>query len=213
MARQKKKSGCLTKIIGLFIIFVVLGALFGGNSGEKSNDQATTTNNPSPTVKADAYQTGKTTSDPTIAPTATPGIEEITALEAAQEIAMKANGSLVTTDAVKEEDGRVVINATIGKAMDATHAIIVGCEYTLNVSKSLFDNPSVDEITFCFDTEFRDAYGNPLTERALNIVIKRETAKKINYEWMKSEIYGKQSSFLDIVDFYSVHRLLESAIQ
>lgn len=86
------------------------------------------------------------------------------------------------------------------------------CRLYMTIARSLFTNNYAQTLVINFDTPGRDKYGNEIMVRAMEIFLKRETAKKINYEYMIQNLGTSTDAFLRITDRYYVHNDLKKGV-
>jgi hypothetical protein len=82
----------------------------------------------------------------------------------------------------------------------------------MNIARSLFTNNNAQTLVINFDTPGRDIYGNEITVRAMEIFITRDTAKKINYDYMLQNLVTSTYTFLRATDRHYVHSDLKNGV-
>jgi nucleosome binding factor SPN SPT16 subunit len=86
------------------------------------------------------------------------------------------------------------------------------CRIYMNIARSLFTNNNAQTLVINFDTPGRDIYGNEITVRAMEIFITRDTAKKINYDYMLQNLVTSTYTFLRATDRHYVHSDLKNGV-
>ena len=173
-------------------------------------------NTANPTKKATARPTATPTAKPTKTPkpTATPG-PDYSAMNletVAESLAKQYKGSAFEYVSVFENDGAVSIDMTLKSFFNEKTAVRDCCTFVLKVSKQLFTDSGAKSLIVNFDGAAKDAYGNSKKSRAIEILIKDSTAKKINYDYMIDHVWSSTSDFLSITDRYYVHPSLQKGV-
>lgn len=200
--QEGRTGGCMKPIlICVLILFAV--AIIAPNRGSDTKTS---------TAKAKASATVKPTATP--APTATP-VPDFPAMsteDAAAALSMYYAGSDFEYISVFEFDGAVSINVKLKPFLTARYAVRDCCIFSLNVSRYLFLHPEVKSLIICYDADGEDKYGNSTVSRAVEILLYRDTATKINYDRMLSRVWSSTKDYLDITDRYFVHQSLSNGV-
>lgn len=215
---EKKKKGCGHYILILLLIIIIAG-VFGGNSASDSqapqptaNDKVSTTQtgnvSSALTATPTATPTAKTTQIPAtkseVTPVAIPDATTMNATQAAQALAEYYSEGMHITEVEKTND---YISVTMHADSYFTRNAFVRscCRIMLNVSEHLFQNDGFESLHMKFTVPGRDKYGNETTVTGMTISLYRETAAKINYEYMRSNLGVTTKGFLQITDAYFAH--------
>lgn len=206
-----KRGGCASKIIWAFVAMFAI-AIFGRIlAGGGSSSSSGTTSRYTPTPEP-VWGVQRATATPTASPTAEPDYSDMPIEEAARILAtIHADGSFVL-DYVLEVEGGVLIEMTMESYFTAKTAVRDCCKFSLKVARKLFAHQGVKSLAIYYNTPGRDAYGNETMVRAMDIIISRDVAEQINYEYMLSHIYSSTADYLNIVDRYYVHRDLADGV-
>lgn len=206
-ATHKKRGGCASIIIWVFVAMfavVILGNIVGGSSGTSSPNTPSTTRR--------ATSTPRITKAPTPTPTEEPHYDRMPIDQAAESLANRFAGSSFTLDYVLEVDGGVLIEMTLLPYLTEKTAVRDCCRFSLQVGELLFGHPGVKSLAIYYNTAGRDAYGNETVVRAMDIMLDRATAEKINFAYFVNHLYTSTKDYLDIVTRYYVHRDLSGGV-
>lgn len=175
-----------------------------GAENENIELAAATTAAPSPT----------TAPEPTSAVTSAEALAAMSAEEAVQTVAKECENAVMTYSKTLVIDGdQIILYANIGDAWDEADAVLSACRYALKIMERVFVNPGIKNLHIYFNTNLRDPYGNVSSDEVMYMNISRDTAGKINYEWMNTEVYRSTKSFLQILDQYTVHPALLEGVK
>lgn len=224
--QEESRGGCLSKIVWFFAILIII-AIFGSGGNDGKNTSTTTakpraTATATATAKPRATATMKVTAKPTKTPrptktpkptaTPVPDFSIMTMDDAVIQLTGNYEGNAFKYKSHIITNGSVAIDITLEPFLTEKYAVRDCCKFFLNVSKYLFENPGVESLAINFDTAGRDKYGNETTVRAMEIFIKKDTAKKINYEYMINHVWTSTADFLDITDRNFLHKDLKNGV-
>lgn len=201
---ENSRGGCLKPILIFFLILIAI-SIFSPN---KSNDDPT----PRATNTVKAAKTAKPTKTPK--PTATPepaysGMSLEQAVDAIVKYHCDDDFDCTNTFII---DGGVSIDVKVDTFLTQKTMVRDCCRLYMKIAKSLFANKDAVSLIINFDTPGRDKYGNETIVRAMEIFVNRETAEKINFDYMIDNLYSSTEAFLRMTDRYYVHNDLKNGI-
>lgn len=216
--KEKKKGGCLGRIIKWFIILCILSAfivvVFPTDS-TKNKSAATRT----PSTKSAA--TSKPTEVPTEQPTAVPDVD-LTAMsftDALKHIceANTAKQSITVTNyGITDINGfhGATVTINIDTVLTEKHSVDVACRYMLAVAKEIYTtHPETDNITFEFTIDMVDKYGNTTNERAIMAAFDKELAENINFDYWDKHVYTTTKDFIALCKDVYIHKAIEKGFK
>lgn len=201
-SKEKKRGGCLKPIMICFLIVLAMAVVSPNKRSENlsntNSDEVIATATPKPT------KTPKPTNTPTPTPTAVPDFASMDVVSAAKVLAEYYCEDMTLTKAEKTNN-YVTIEAHADSFLTEKMFVRSCCRSMLYISEHLFTNNDFDELNMKFTTNGRDTYGNEKTVTVMTIRLTRETASKINYEYMRLNLGSTTNGFLRITDSYFVH--------
>lgn len=212
MARNRRsaendapKGGCLQKLLIGFVVLILLSIV-----SPLSHDESTTNGNDTQTVKI--TNTPKPTKTPKPTATAEPNFATMTLEQTVSELVdYYCTGDYICT---KKSiiNGGVSIDIKVESFLTEKTMVRDCCRLYMNIAKNFFTNNDASTLAINFDTPGRDMYGNEVIVRAMEIFLKRDTAKRINYEYMIDNLYSSTNNFLKITDRHYVHSDLQKGV-
>lgn len=171
-----------------------------------SNATAKPTNTPKPT------KTPRPTNTPTPAPTAVPNFAGMPLKDSVDALVQYyCKGDFTCTD-ITIINGGVAIDVKVDSFLTEKAMVRDCCRLYMRIAESLFTNNNAQTLVINYDTPGRDKYGNETMVRAVEIFLKRETALKINYDYMITNLGSTTKGFLQITDRYYVHKDLQKGV-
>lgn len=227
---EKSRGGCLKPILIFFLIVIALAAISpnrsnSNSSSSKPNKTVTATpthqptNTPKPTRTPQPTKTPIPTATPTPKPTKTPkptatpvpDFSAMNVLDAAKSIVAYYCDDMEITS-IEKTNNYITIILHTDSFLTNKMFVRSCCGAMLNVSENLFENKDFDELNMKFTTGGRDQYGNEKIVTAVTIRLTRDTASKINYDYMITNLGTTTKGFLQITDSYFVHPDLNSGV-
>lgn len=108
-------------------------------------------------------------------------------------------------NSVGVDGGSVTITYDLGFVNDNKDVLRKSSEDTINMMEKLFKDSRITSVTVISQGEFTDQYGKDNYEDAVRITINKATADKIDWNGIKSRLYGDVSALINVADTYSVH--------
>lgn len=201
---EKSHGGCLKPILIFFLILIAISVF----SSNKSNDDPA----PRATNTVKAVKTAKPTKTPKPTATPEPDFSGMALEKAVAEIANYHCDDDFDCTNTFIIDGGVSIDVKVDTFLTQKTMVRDCCRLYMEIAKSLFTNKGAISLIINFDTPGRDKYGNEKLVRAMEIFINRETAEKINFDYMIDNLYSSTADFLNITDRYFVHNDLKNGV-
>lgn len=203
---KEQRGGCLSKVLLVFVVLIFL-SIISPNAYDE-NDQKESSANATAKVTA----TAKPTKTPK--PTATP-VPDFAALSLEESVATLVGyyckDDFICTKSFVLNKG-VSIDITVESFLTEKMMVRDCCRLYMNIARVLFNDNNASTLVINFDTPGRDQYGNETSVRAMEIFLNRDTALKINYDYMITNLGSTTNGFLQITDRYYVHPDLQKGV-
>jgi len=189
---MKKLLKIVLFVIGGFVVLIILGTIFGGDSFKKGLKEG--------------YESGVGQGENT--ETQFKDQREIT--EENVKTALKNLSDTghyvmeedkitkITVSNFPDEGITVNVYVNTGNTWNEKDMVKMSAGTATEVMRRLFTNSKVNEVIFFTYADFIDQYGNTTNEKALHVGMKRETADKINWDEFENLVAQDYNNLFDI---------------